>query len=44
LDFFIDGREGRTFGMIYLFAFPGTKGSAVARGEEASFLEKMIRG
>lgn len=43
LDFFIDNREGRTYGMIYLFSIPGTKTSTVARGEEASFLEKMIR-
>lgn len=44
LDFFIDGRNGRTYGMIYLFGAPGTKGSTIARGEEAVFLEEMING
>ena len=44
LDFFIDNRAGRTFGMIYLFAYPGTKGSTLAKGEESSFLETMVRG
>lgn len=44
LDFFIDNRAGRTYGMIYLFSSPGTKTSTMARGEEAYLLEKMIKG
>lgn len=43
LDFFVDERKGRTQGMIYLFAVPGSKGSTMAQGEEASFLESVLQ-
>lgn len=42
LNFFVDKRQGRTYGMIYLFSEPGSKGSVLARGEESSFLEEFI--
>jgi len=44
LDFYVDKRAGRTYGMIYLFSQPGTKGATIAHGEEASFLEGLIYG
>lgn len=42
LNFFVDRRKGGTYGMVFLFAAPGSKGSVLARGEEAEFLEGML--